>query len=223
MMTSLERSRQAARLLIQAPSIGLASLAYSTATHLASVRADLRDPTNPWWVVTIALVVLLSPICHMVVIGKVDAIRRGETFSLSTLPLEAFPDLVLGELLVNGLVVLGSVFFFLPGIYIGLRSVYYKQIIILHKARPVEAIRESFRMTAAPRAVLRILALLAVSYSLPLAIEYLLAPMTQVWWIHPIGILGSTFFIAWVNVYITLLFGDSVASDVGSQRTEKIL
>jgi len=221
MMTSLERSRQAARLLMQAPAIGLASLAYSGAIHIASLRADLLDITDPWWVVTIGLVLLLSPIYHIVVIGMVDAFHREESCPLRTLPVETFGDLVLGELLVNALVVLGSALFFLPGIYIGLRSIFYKQIIILHKARPLEAIRESFKLTMPPRVVLQVFLLLAASYCLPLLIEYLLAPITQAWWIHPVGILVSTSFIAWVNVYITLAFGDLVAGDVGNQDMEK--
>lgn len=221
MMTSLERSRQAARFLIQAPSIGLASLAYSTAIHLASLRADLLDITDPWWVVTIGLVVLLSPIYHIVVIGTANALQRGESFPLRMLPVETFGDLVLGELLVNALVVLGSALFFLPGIYIGLRLILYKQIIILHKARPVEAIRESLKLTMPPRIVLQAFLFLAASYCLPLVIEYLLAPITEAWWIHPIGILVSTSFIAWVNVYITLWFGELVARDVGNQDLEK--
>lgn len=216
-MTSLERSRQAARLLAQAPSIAFASLIYSSAIHLSSLRADLLDIADPWWVVTIGLVLLLSPIYHVVVIGKVNAFLRDESLPFRTLPIEAFGDLVLGELLVNALVVVGSALFFLPGIYIGLRSVYYKQIIILHKARPVEAIRESFRLTKAPRVLFRIFALLAVSYCLPLALDYMLAPITQAWWIHPMGILVSTLFIAWVNVYITLSFSDHVITEVGNQ------
>jgi hypothetical protein len=221
MMTNLKRSRQAARLLTQAPSIALASLAYSTAIHLSSLRADLLDITDPFWVVTIGLILLLSPIYHIVVIGTVGTFLRGESFPLRTLPVETFGDLVLGELLVNALVVLGSALFFLPGIYIGLRSIYYKQIIILHKARPVEAIRESFKMTRAPRVVLQTFLLLAASYSLPLGIDYLLMPITYAWWIHPIGILVSTCFIAWVNIYITLTFNDLIASDITNQGTEK--
>jgi len=212
MMTSLERSKQVARLLIQIPSIGLASLFYSSAIQLSSLRADLLDIADPWWVVTIGLVLLLSPIYHLIVIGQVAAFHRKESASLDSLPLETFGDLVLGELLVNALVVLGSTFLFLPGIYVGLRSIYYKQIIILQKARPVEAIRDSFRLTRPPGVLFRMFLLLAVSYSLPLVVEYLLAPMMQAWWIHLIGILVSTSFLAWINTYITLLFVDGMPS-----------
>lgn len=220
MMTSLERSKQVVRLLIQVPSIGLASFAYSSTIQLSSLRADLLEITNPWWVVTVGLVLLLSPIYHVAVIGKAAAFVRGESAPLRSLPVETFGDLVLGELLVNALVVLGSALLFLPGIYVGLRSIYYKQIIILHKARPVEAIRESFRLTMAPGVLLRVFLLLAVSYILPLAIEYLLAPMTQTWLSLLIGIVVSTSFLAWINGYITLSFADLTASDEDSQATE---
>jgi hypothetical protein len=221
MMTSLERSKQVGRLLIQAPSIGLASLFYSSMIQLSSLRADLLDITDPWWVVTVGLVLLLSPIYHIAVIGKVAAFHRRESFPLRSVPVETFGDLVLGELLVNALVVLGSAFLFLPGIYVGLRSIYYKQIIILHKARPVEAIRGSFRLTMAPSVMFRTLLLLSASYILPLTIEYLLAPMTQAWWIHLVAILISTSFLAWINGYITLSFVDLIPSVEGNQAAEK--
>jgi len=152
------------------------------------------------------------------VIARIDAVTRHESLPLQTAPLEVFGDMVIGELLVNALVVVGSAFFFLPGIYIGLRSVYYKQIIVLHKARPIDAIRESFRLTRSPREVFRIFLLLAASYSLPLAIEYMLTPMTEAWWIHPIGVFVSTTFIAWINIYITLSFCDVASSQAASQR-----
>ncbi len=180
---------------------------------MSSLRADLLDIRDPWWVVTVGLVLLLSPIYHAFIIGKTAALARGEAFPVRHLPLESFSELVIGELLVNAFVVLGSALFLLPGIYVGLRSIYYKQIIILHKARSVEALRRSFRMTMAARDVFQTFLLLAVAYCIPLAIDYLLAPVTQAWWVHPIAILVSTSFIAWVNVYITLMFIELVEHD----------
>ncbi|MBE0635852.1 hypothetical protein IH601_07645 [Candidatus Bipolaricaulota bacterium] len=67
----------------------------------------------------------------------------------------------------------------------------------------------------------RTLLLLSASYILPLTIEYLLAPMTQAWWIHLVGILISTSFLAWINGYITLSFVDLIPSDEGNQAAEK--
>ena len=213
MTTIRQRIRQTAKLLGRAPSIGLASLVYSSIIHLTSLRADLLDIGDPWWVVTVGLVLLLSPLYHAFVVGKAAALVRGEPFPLRHYPMESFGDLVVGELLVNAFVVLGSALFLLPGIYVGLRLIYYKQIIILHKARPLEAIRQSLRITMAPRVVFQTFLLLAGAYSIPLAVDYLFTSATPAWWVHPIAILVSTSFIAWVNVYITLSFDELVGHE----------
>jgi len=213
MTTILQRIRLTAKLLRRAPAIALVSLVYSSVIHLASLRADLLDIGDPWWVVTVGLVLLLSPLYHAFVVGKAAALVRGEPFPLHHCRMESFGDLVVGELLVNAFVVLGSALFLLPGIYVGLRLIYYKQIIILHKARPMEAIRQSFRITTAPRVVFQTFLLLAGAYSIPLAVDFLLPSEPQAWWIHPVAILVSTSFIAWVNVYITLSFDELVGRE----------
>ena len=159
-----DRIRQAAKLLIRLPSIGVASLAYSSAIYLSSLRADLLDISDPWWIVTLGLVLLLSPVYHTFVIRRTTASVTGQVFGLRDLPMESFGDLVVGELLVNVLVILGGALFLLPGIYVGLRSIYYKQIIVLRKARSLSAIRESFRMTVDPRSVFQMFLFLVASY-----------------------------------------------------------
>lgn len=217
----LDRIKQAAKLLIRLPSIGVASLAYSSAIYLSSLRADLLDISDPWWIVTLGIVLLLSPVYHMFVIRKTTASVRGHAFALRDLPMESFGDLVVGELLVNVLVVLGAALFLLPGIYVGLRSIYYKQIIVLHKARSLSAIRESFRMTGDPRVVFRMFLFLAVSYCIPLAIDLILTPATQALWVHPIAILVSTLFIAWINVYISLSFNELIEKLHAVEGTQK--
>jgi len=216
-----DRIREVAKLLIRLPSIGVASLAYSGAIYLSSLRADLLDIGDPWWIVTLGIVLLLSPVYHTFVIRRTVASKVGRAFALRNLPMESFGDLVIGELLVNVLVVLGAALFLLPGIYVGLRSIYYKQIIVLHKARSLPAIRESFRMTGDPRAVFQMLLFLAVSYCIPLAIDLMLTPATQALWVHPVAILVSTLFIAWVNVYITISFNKLMAELQASEGTEK--
>ncbi|MEE8592802.1 MAG: hypothetical protein V3T03_01620 [Candidatus Bipolaricaulota bacterium] len=217
----LDRIKQAAKLLIRLPSIGVASLAYSSAIYLSSLRADLLDISDPWWIVTLGIVLLLSPVYHTFVIRRATASVTGQALALRDLPMESFGDLVVGELLVNVLVVLGAALFLLPGIYMGLRSIYYKQIIVLHKARSLSAVRESFRMTGDPRAVLRMFLFLAVSYCIPLAIDLVLTPAIQALWAHSIAILVSTLFIAWVNVYITLSFNELIEKLQVLEGTEK--
>jgi len=206
-MTKLvDRIKQTARLIIEVPSIGIASLAYSSATYACSLKAGLLDIGDPWWILTVGLVLLLSPLYHAFAIGRVSSSALGQPFSLRKIPIESFGDLVVGELLVNGAVVLGSMLFLLPGIYVGLRSIYYKQIIVLHKARTIAAVRQSFRETGDPQATFQMFAFLAAAYCIPLTIDYLLAPAVEAVWVHPVAILVSALFIAWVNVYITLSF-----------------
>lgn len=193
-------------LLLRTPSIGLASLVYSIIIHLSSLRADLLDVADPWWVVTIGLVLLLSPLYHLFVIEITASVLSKQPVSWHALPLDSFAALVVGELIVNAGVILGSVVFLLPGIYVGLRGIYYKQSIILHKTRALLGIQESFLMTRTPRVMLQMLLLLAVAYCIPLAVDFLLTPGTQSVWVHPVAILVSTVFVAWVNVYVTISF-----------------
>jgi hypothetical protein len=208
MTTILQRIRQTARLLVRVPSIGAAALAYCGVIHLSSLQADLLDISDPWWVVTVGLVLLVSPVYHAFVIGKTASLVAGEAYSIRSVPMESFGDLVVGELLVNACVILGSALFLLPGIYVGLRSIYYKQLIVLHKSRSVAAIQQSFRMTVAPRVILQMFLLLSIAYCIPLAVDFLLMPVTQALWAHFVAIVLSTLFVAWVNVYITLTFGE---------------
>jgi len=209
----LDRIRQAGRLSIQLPSIGVASLAYSSAIYLSSLQADLLDISNPWWIVTVGIVLLLSPIYHAFVIRRTATSLAGRTFTLRDFPMESFGDLVAGELLVNASVVLGAILFLFPGIYVGLRSIYYKQVIVLHKARSLPAIRQSFSMTAKPQVMLQMFLFLAVAYSIPLGSDLILTSASQIVWVHPIAILVSTLFIAWVNVYVTLSFDELTKND----------
>jgi len=217
MKTIAAQSRQALQLIAHAPSIGVVSFVYSGLIQAASIRADLLDIANPWWIVTIGLILLLSPLYHMVVIGKVAAILSKQSFSWRALPIEAFAALVAGELLVNAGVIAGSAAFLLPGIYLGLRAVYYKQAIILHKARALAGIQQSFRMTAPPRVMLQILLMFSVSYCIPLAVDFLVMPAMQSLWVHVIAILVSTGFVAWINVYVTISFYRLVDSNESAE------
>jgi len=198
------------------PLIGVASLAYSSAIYLSSLRADLLDIGNPWWIVTVGIVLLLSPVYHVIVIRRTAAFLADQSFELRDFPMESFGDLVVGELLVNAAVILGAALFLFPGIYVGLRSIYYKQIIVLHKAQSLPAIRQSFRVTAKPQVVLQMFLFLAVAYCIPLGIDLILTPAIQSRWVHPIAILVSTLFIAWVNVYVTLSFDELMKNDDGN-------
>ena len=218
MMTAMRtRVSRAARLLGRTPSVGVAAIVYSAAIQAASFRADVVDLSNRWWVVTAALILLLSPLVHTFVIHRTFAALRRIPFHLRDLPVESFGSLVAGELLVNAAVVIGSVFFLLPGVYVGMRLIYYKQAIILHKARLAAAVRESLVLTADGRRLLGMFLVLAASYCVPLGIELIALPATDALSVHAVAVLISAAFVAWINVYVTLAFiedAEAVEGDV---------
>jgi hypothetical protein len=189
--------------------MAIASLLYAGVIYASTLRADFLDIGDPWWVVTVGLVILLSPLYHALVIQAVAAHAEHRPFSLRDIPMESFGGLVAGELIVNASVALGSMLFLLPGIYIGLRAIYYKQSIVLRKARAVEAVRASFALMTDSRSLLWMFLLLAGAYAVLLGTDFFLLPVSTAPWIHPIAILISAAFLAWVNGYITLSFLDA--------------
>jgi len=209
------RIRRAARLLARVPSVGVVAIVYSAAIQAASFRADVIDLSSRWWVATAALILLLSPLVHAFVIHRTFAALRRIPFRLRDLPVESFGSLVAGELLVNAAVVIGSVFFLLPGVYVGLRLIYYKQAIVLHKARLAAAVRESLLLTTDGRRLLWMFLVLAASYCVPLGIELLALPAADALWVHAVAVLISAAFVAWINVYVTLSFVEDAKAAEG--------
>jgi len=209
----LTRLNRAWRLLLRTPSAGAASLVYSAAIHASSMHADILDLGNPWWIVTAAIVLLFSPLFHAFIIQRTFASIQGIPFRLRDLPAESFGSLVAGEILVNVAVVLGSVFFLLPGVYAGLRLIYYKQAVVLHKARISSAVRESLLLTADGRRLVKTFVVLAVSYCVPVGIDLLALPAADALWVHVVAVAISTLFIAWINVYLTLAFVEDAQTD----------
>ncbi len=212
----LTRLSRAWLLLLRTPSAGVAALVYSVAIHASSIRADILDLGNPWWIVTAAVVLLLSPVFHAFILHRTFASIQGLPFRLRDLPAESFGSLVAGEVLVNAAVVIGSIFFLIPGIYLGLRLIYYKQSVVLHKARLASAVRESLLLTADGRRLVRTFVVLAASYCIPVGIDLLVLPAADALWVHVVAVAISTLFIAWINVYLTLAFvEDAQASEAG--------
>lgn len=130
------------------------SLAYAGALYAGGRNAGILDIVSPWWVLTMAVILLLSPFYHGWIIQVVArrANRKGEGTGGGAPAIEAFSRLFLGELLVAAGVSLGTVALVLPGIYFGIRVVWYKQAIVLGQMAPTAAVRESFRRTRGGRA-----------------------------------------------------------------------
>jgi len=113
---------------------------------------------------------------------------------------------VIGEIVANLIVLAGSLFFVVPGIYLGLRLVFYKQAILFGGLSASEGMRQSFAVTVGWRVPLRILVLLSPFYALPIGAGYLLAA-------YDFGLLGnlitvavSTLSFAWTNCLVTVIY-----------------
>lgn len=194
----------------RAPRILGSTFLFSTVIHLSTLRADLLDIADPWWVVTVGLVLLLSPVYHAYVLSAVENVAADRSDHWRNISLETFGPLVVGELMVNAAVILGGALFLLPGIYIGLRAIYYKQAIVLYKDRPLVALQRSFQLTPDWRHLGQLLAVLGVAYCIPLGVDLLLRPAVSGWWIHLVSIAVSTGFLAFVNIAVTLFFLERV-------------
>lgn len=196
--------------------LGLCSLLYSVALYASTLQADLFEVTNPWWIVTSATVLLLSPLYHAVII---PAIARARGFEVSITPsfvLERFPNLFLGQLLVNLGVVLGSMLFVVPGVLIGLRTIYYKQELLLAGGAIRDAILSSLKRTGLGKRLLEIFAALAIFYCLPLGMEFFVLPLLGSLAQHITSILATALFVGWLNAYITDSYLASIARDTES-------
>jgi len=209
MKTSISsQSKRALRLSFQHPRWILLSLVYTGACYAANQHAGLFDIDDPLWILTVACLLLLSPIYHgLLILGVIEGVvAKTERISVFVAVCGAFPGLVLGELLTAAAVMVGSLLFLLPGIYIGIRLVYYKQALLIDRRSLWEAFRESFRRTAGGRQAACLLGCLAVFYGVGIGIDWLLVATAPSWLLHPVTVSISAFLLTWINVLFTLLF-----------------
>ncbi|MBU0596151.1 hypothetical protein KJ567_05665, partial [Candidatus Bipolaricaulota bacterium] len=155
----------------------LLSLAYTGLLYAASSRAGLVDIGNPFWILTAGSAVLLSPIYHAVLIPWMVAARSAQAGDGEAPRVDVektFPRLIIGELMVNALVIAGAFVFLLPGVYLGVRLAFYKQAILIDDKPPMAAMRESFRRTANWRLAFVLFGALAVFYGVATGVNLLL-------------------------------------------------
>jgi len=206
MATTWAEARRALRLPLRRPWWFLWSIAYAAAVYAPSQRAGLLDIDDPMWVVTVGVVLLLSPIYHAVLIPSISAAWRDAPSPWRSVLADAgraFPQLVIGELLANAAVICGSILLIVPGIYIGVRFAFYKQAILLHRRAAVGSIQESYARIRTARGFATVLAVLAVFYSAGIGAESLLLLAAPSWFIHvgSVGLSGAL--LVWVNALLT--------------------
>ena len=176
--------------------------------YLVNREANLYDITNPHWVVTMASLILISPLFNGGFIVLLHAQRKGTKLSIAQALSQILPGygaLVAGELLVNVIVVAGGTLFVIPGIYFGLRLIFYKQEILIGGARGIVALKMSFSRTRKWRGLLPLFVSLAIFY-LPTAAIFLV-PMNIFWDLYALFASALTF--AWTNILLTRIYLDA--------------
>lgn len=184
------------------------ALVFTGIFYLVNRQANLYDIGNPRWVITMATLILLSPFFNGGFILLLQAQRKGEKLSLGQAIARMFPSygaLVAGELLVNAIVVAGGILFVIPGIYFGLRLIFYKQEILIGGARGTAALKMSIARTRQWRETLSLFASLSLFYLPTIAVFFV--PMSLVWDLYALFASALTF--AWTNILLTRIYLDT--------------
>jgi hypothetical protein len=187
----------------------LLSLFFVVILYAMDSQATLYEIENPKWILSMGIFILLSPVFNGLFILLVHGERMGERLTLSqalTRILPCYGQLVAGEIMVNLGVFIGFLLLFMPGAYIGLRWIFYKQAIVIDGASGTAGMRTSFAMTQDWHDLVVLLRFLAILY----APTFLVVGATIA---LPLGSIGdwiaravSVLTFAWVNTLLTDLY-----------------
>ncbi len=188
------------------PSLLLLSVVYSGLLYAAVLRAGILDVANPYWVLSVGALLLLSPIYHALLLPAIERALRGAPADWRS-ALRAwhvsFPRLFVGELVVGAAVVVGGLLFLIPGIYAGMRLIYYKQSIVLDREPIGAALRASAQATADQRSTVGLFFRLAALYGCILGLDTLFIAYAPDAAVHVGSVLGSALLLVWMNVLVT--------------------
>ncbi len=200
---------RALSLPFQRPLLLLFSLFFVGILYAMDSQATLYEIENPKWVLSMGTFILLSPVFNGLFILLVHGEKIGEPLTLSqalTRLLPRYGHLVAGEIMVNLGVFIGFLLLFIPGAYLGLRWIFYKQAIVIDGASGTAGMRTSFAMTQDWHDLVFLLRFLAILY----APTFLVVGATVA---LPLGSIGnwiaravSVLTFAWVNTLLTDLY-----------------
>lgn len=200
---------RALSLPFQRPLLLLLSLFFVGILYAMDSQATLYEIENPKWVLSMGTFILLSPVFNGLFILLVHGEKIGEPLTLSqalTRLLPRYGHLVAGEIMVNLGVFIGFLLLFIPGAYLGLRWIFYKQAIVIDGASGTAGMRTSFAMTQDWHDLVFLLRFLAILY----APTFLVVGATVA---LPLGSIGnwiargvSVLTFAWVNTLLTDLY-----------------
>ena len=201
--------RRSALALWRDPGLLLVSLGFMAVQYVTGLKAGVLDIQSPWWILTMAVILLGSPLVHTWLIIRSRALFERQRVALRSALSQMAPcfvRLLLGEIVVNALVLGGLVAFLIPGVYIGIRLIYYKQAIIIEHLSLSAALFRSAEFTVEWRTVFAILGQVTPIWTISFAV---VAAAT----FFEFGIagdvlitLGSAVSFAWVNAFLTLRY-----------------
>ncbi len=206
-MRTWERLRRVLLLPLRFPVLLALSVGYSGLLYAASLQAGFLDVRSPYWVLSIGGLLLLSPIYHALLLPAIAAALREETCTDWRAVLSdaqsLFPRLFLGEIAVGAAVIAGGVLLLIPGIYVGMRFIYYKQAIVFEQKSAILALRESLRVTLDWRSTVGLFFCLAALYGVVVGLDSLLITFASDVVVHVGSIAGTALLLVWMNVLVT--------------------
>lgn len=201
-----ERLRRGLLLPLRFPALLALSFGYSGLLYAASLKAGFLDVRNPYWVLSVGGLLLLSPIYHALLLPAIASALRGARADWRAVLSDArdlFPRLFLGEVVVGAAVIAGGLLLLIPGIYVGMRFIYYKQSIVFERRSAIPALRESFRMTLDWRSTVGLFLCLAALYGCTVGLDSLLIPLASSLAVHVGAVTGMALLLVWMNVLVT--------------------
>jgi hypothetical protein len=193
----------------QKPYLLVWAFTYSGLIYLLNLQASLYDIGNPRWVLTMAGIILLSPFFNGGFILLLRAGYSGQRLGFVEAIAQVVPaygSLVLGQVLVSLIVGIGLMFFVLPGIYFGLRLIFYKQELLIAGKRGTEALKMSMVRTRQPGLKQVLFLYLSIAY-LPVALSTAAAfflPVSLLW--DVLAVFSSALVFAWSNILVTRIY-----------------
>jgi len=191
------------------PALLWLAVCFSFILYLGNSPASIYDIQDPYWVIPIATLILLSPLWHGLFILLMNGYYRKSPISITEALSQAIPlytRLFVGEILVNLLVIGGAMLFFVPGVYFGLRSSFYKQAISIDGSTALAGIRDSFTRTPGWRVPGMLLLLLSPFYALAFLFSYLISIITSGIVGEVLVVLVSALIFVWTNTLLTAIY-----------------
>jgi len=201
-----KRLRRSLLLPLRFPALLALSVGYSGLLYAASLQAGFLDVWNPYWVLSVGGLLLLSPIYHALLLPAIaSALRetRMDWRAVLSDTQDLFPRLFLGELVVGAAVIAGGLLLLIPGIYIGMRFIYYKQSIVFERKSAIPALRESLRVTLDWRSTVGLFFCLAALYGVAVGLDSLLTTFASDVVVHVGSVAGTALLLVWMNVLVT--------------------